>query len=464
MNETTNVTCKKFPRSCSWAVLPAFFLAGCLAIAACGKDSSPATPVPSPDSAPEPEARPPGVPTNLHVSSSGADFIEWSWDAVAGAEGYDVQFSAGESFDAQDDVISRNADQTFYRRHPLPTGTNAYLRVRAVAGAGESRLTSDWSMGLAGMAATPRTGRAHFFTCNQASPFQWFVVPGDVLALEWTVSFEGFPDGAFVKEGTTVLREKEWNEYVVTEKADKTAGMAKIYNAAGSVCSRLRFAVGLDPRRDQFSSSPDCEATRVLGLGYGARLVNDWNPDSPFRFEFDAEGISAGGVRIGRPNFLEEEVLQPLRDVANRIEARLGYRVIEPDGPPTDVVIGIRTRDEPGTPGWGTPECPEWAGSPMNAHLGEALITFNRHFFNPEVSCQGYRGDRESETVIHELAHVLGMKHASEAGDRDSEKTHGVPMSVPLTFHKRHGDSDAFFTDADIDAIGCIFPHPDHPR
>ena len=217
---------------------------------------------------------------------------------MAGAEGYDVQFSAGESFDAQDDVISRNADQTFYRRHPLPTGTNAYLRVRAVAGAGESRLTSDWSMGLAGMPATPRTGRAHFFTCNQASPFQWFVAPGDVLALEWTVSFEGFPDGAFVKEGTTVLREKEWNEYVVTEKADKTAGTAKIYNAAvafgspsawtheetsflprrtakpracwGWVTERAWSTTGIRIRRSGLSSMP--KASGRAGFGSGVRI------------------------------------------------------------------------------------------------------------------------------------------------------------------------------------------------
>ena len=440
------------------------YSAACLAFLACGKDSSPTTPAVPLRQAPEPEAEPPGVPTNLRVSTAGTDFIEWKWDAVASSEGYDVQFSTDEAFEHSDDAIARDATQTHYRRHPLPAGTRAYLRVRSAVGAGEDRLTSDWSIGVVGVAATPRTGATHFFTCGQASPFRWFVAPGHVLASEWTVDFNGFPDGAFVQEGTTVLRGKEWNEYVVTEKADRTAGTAEIHDAAGRVCNRLRFAVGLDPRRDLFPSSPKCEAQRVAGLGYGARLVHDWNPGSPFRFEIDAEGIRLGGARIGRPNFLEEEVLQPLRDVANRIEARLGYRVIEPDLPPVGQVIGIRTRDEPGTPGWGTPECPEWAGSPMNAHLGEALITFNRHFFDPEISCQGYLGDRESETVIHELAHVLGMKHAPEAEDQDSRKAHGVPMSVPLTFHKRYGDSDVFVTDADIDAIACIFPHADYPR
>ena len=316
MNETKRAVRMEFLRPCSGAVLSALCLTGYLAFAACGEDSLLTTPAPSPNPAPAPEVKRPNVPTNLHVSTSGADFIEWSWEAVVAAESYDVQFSADESFDAQDDVIPRNANQTFYRRHPLPSGRSAYLRVRSAAGAGEHRLTSDWSTGVVGVAATPRTGETHFFTCAQGSPFQWFVEPGDVLALEWTVSFVGFADGAFVQEGTISLRGKQWNEYVVTAKADQTAGTAEIRNAAGRVCNRLRFAVGLDPRRDVFSSSPECEATRVLGLGYGSRLVNGWNPDSPFRFEIEVEDIREGGLRIGRPNFLEEEVLQPLRDIA----------------------------------------------------------------------------------------------------------------------------------------------------
>ena len=268
MNETKRAVRMEFLRPCSGAVLSALCLTGYLAFAACGEDSLLATPAPSPNPAPAPEVKRPNVPTNLHVSTSGADFIEWSWEAVVAAESYDVQFSADESFDAQDDVIPRNANQTFYRRHPLPSGRSAYLRVRSAAGAGERRLTSDWSTGVVGVAATPRTGETHFFTCAQGSPFQWFVEPGDVLALEWTVSFAGFADGAFVQEGTISLRGKQWNEYVVTEKADQTAGTAEDLQRSGQRLQSPSVRRRPGPtKRPVFSSSPDCEATRSAGVG-----------------------------------------------------------------------------------------------------------------------------------------------------------------------------------------------------
>ena len=427
----------------------------------CGNGSSPTTPAMSPS----PEAKPPAVPTNLHVSASGADFIEWSWDTVPNAEGYEVQFSAEEYFDTQDDVVPRSVDQTFYRRHPLPTGTNAHLRVRSVAGAGEDRLTGDWSTGVVGTAATPRTGRAHFFTCSQASPFQWFVAPGDVLALEWTVSFIGFPDDAFVKEGTAVLREKEWNEYVVTEKAHKTAGIAEIHDAAGRVCNRLRFAVGLDPRRDLFASSPKCEATRVAGLSYGARLVHEWTPDHPIGFDIETDVIRQGGIQLGAPDFLEDQVLEPLREFSQRIKERLGYPIL--GDPYRRATAGSRIRvvfdsNEPGS--FNVIHCEGYpdVGSAMNAVPDEGLTRYNRHFFDPEIQCPGYRRARTWSTVVHEVGHLLGMTHNKAATGEDPALP-GVEMSRELTF-MGPGDWSQYVTPQDLDAIGCIFPHPNHPR
>ena len=103
---------------------------------------------------PEPP-EPPAVPTGLQVSSSGDDFIEWSWDAVEGADGYEVQFSPDEMFDSGDEIIPRAADQTSYRREPLPVGSSAFLRVRSRAGTGEDRLESEWSIHVTGMTTAP---------------------------------------------------------------------------------------------------------------------------------------------------------------------------------------------------------------------------------------------------------------------------------------------------------------------
>ena len=111
----------------------------------------PTAPTPTPPPAPEP----PGVPSSLRVSASGEDFVEWTWNAVEGADGYDVQFSLDKMFDSADEIIGRTADQTSYRRQPLPAGSTAFLRVRSASGSGDGRLTSDWSAHVSGMTPAP---------------------------------------------------------------------------------------------------------------------------------------------------------------------------------------------------------------------------------------------------------------------------------------------------------------------
>ena len=83
------------------------------------------------------------------------DFIEWSWNAVEGVSGYDVQYSADEAFTEEDETIARTAEEISYRREGLEAGASAFLRVRAAAGMGEERVTSDWSTHVTGMTAEP---------------------------------------------------------------------------------------------------------------------------------------------------------------------------------------------------------------------------------------------------------------------------------------------------------------------
>ena len=76
-------------------------------------------------------------------------------DRVTGADGYQVQFSSNEAFTEEDEVIARTAEQVSYRREGLEAGTNAYLRVRSVAGTGEEALESVWSTHVTGMTTVP---------------------------------------------------------------------------------------------------------------------------------------------------------------------------------------------------------------------------------------------------------------------------------------------------------------------
>ena len=135
------------------------FAALLIAAAGCGggTDGTPAAPPPTspPAPMPPPAPEPPSVPSGLRVSATGEDFVEWTWNSVEGADGYDIQFSLDDMFDSADEIIGRTADQTSYRRQPLPAGSAAFLRVRSAAGSGDGRLTSEWSTHVSGMTPAP---------------------------------------------------------------------------------------------------------------------------------------------------------------------------------------------------------------------------------------------------------------------------------------------------------------------
>ncbi len=131
------------------------------ALVGCGGDGAPTTapppaPTPAPPATPPPAPVAPGVPTGLRVSASGEDFIEWAWNAVEEADGYDVQFSRNEAFTSEDEVIARTGDELSYRRDGLSADTSAYLRVRSASGSGDDRITSDWSTHVTGMTTVPQ--------------------------------------------------------------------------------------------------------------------------------------------------------------------------------------------------------------------------------------------------------------------------------------------------------------------
>ena len=128
-------------------------LAGCGG----GTDGTPLPPPTTPDPTPPPAPPSPatrGVPTGLRVSARGGDFIEWTWNAVEGASGYDVQFSLDVAFTDEDEIVARTSEELSFRREDLSPGTSAYLRVRSASGDGDDRVTSAWSAQVTGV-ATP---------------------------------------------------------------------------------------------------------------------------------------------------------------------------------------------------------------------------------------------------------------------------------------------------------------------
>ena len=145
-----------------WALLLALLLGAGMMISACGEEEVPAPttptpppPPPTPTPPPTPEPTGPAVPTGLK-SSGGAGYIEWTWNTVEGAFGYQGQFSTDAQFTDADQSVLIIAPATSHRVHDQATG---YFRVRSGAGTSQADLQfSDWSdavSGTAGPAPTP---------------------------------------------------------------------------------------------------------------------------------------------------------------------------------------------------------------------------------------------------------------------------------------------------------------------
>ena len=203
-----------------------------------------------------------------------------------------------------------------------------------------------------------------------------------------------------------------------------------------------------------------CEGQRKLALEFTTAeeegitgVVAAWTPNRPFTLEIDIDMFNANGAIIGMPDFAEEQILQPLRDLNSRFFEMHGYNILDVDGPPDEGSIQIVSLDLTINEGWGYPYCPQNVGTPVLASPPDGAVIYTRHFFDPRVWCHGYNAARYAETIIHEVAHVFGMIH-SDDGERG-----GVPMSERLTFHSRYQDSDQSLTDDDVRNMGCILPY-----
>lgn len=91
----------------------------------------------------------PAVPANLRVKERGSDFIEWEWDAVAGAAGYQSQFSGSSSFPtgSAGRAWHQGMADTTRRVSRLDAEADGYLRVRTYTGTQAEPTFGMWSPG-----------------------------------------------------------------------------------------------------------------------------------------------------------------------------------------------------------------------------------------------------------------------------------------------------------------------------
>ena len=130
-----------FPGPAVLLALVVLMLGAGLVLSGCSDDSAPApapAPAPTPTPAPPDPAPTLGAPAGLKVAATGAEYIEFSWEAVEGATGYEIQLSmtAGDF----STVSTATVTGTMHKFTVQPE-TTAYARVRATA----AGVRSDWS-------------------------------------------------------------------------------------------------------------------------------------------------------------------------------------------------------------------------------------------------------------------------------------------------------------------------------
>ena len=87
----------------------------------------------------------PAAPANLRVTDRGSDYIEWEWDEVEGADGYESEFSTDSSLSDANAETHQGMSKTTRRVSRLEANKDGYLRVRAYTGTLTDRVFGDWS-------------------------------------------------------------------------------------------------------------------------------------------------------------------------------------------------------------------------------------------------------------------------------------------------------------------------------
>jgi len=86
-----------------------------------------------------------GTPSDVRVKSKGSDYIEWEWDEVAGADGYQAHFSTDSGFSDSHTFERPGGSNTTVRVSRLEPESDGYFRVRAYSGTVTARVFGDWS-------------------------------------------------------------------------------------------------------------------------------------------------------------------------------------------------------------------------------------------------------------------------------------------------------------------------------
>ena len=151
----------KFTSVRGWALLPALLLGAGIMISACGDEEAPAPTTPAPPApVPPPEPTGPATPEGLLVTGITSSSLTWSWGAVEGAIGYNVQFGPNSLAFTDTTPPPQPTTNTFWTVSNLAGNTTIHLRVRTIAGTLAEQVVGDWSDPAPGTTALPPAATA----------------------------------------------------------------------------------------------------------------------------------------------------------------------------------------------------------------------------------------------------------------------------------------------------------------
>ena len=193
------------------------------------------------------------------------------------------------------------------------------------------------------------------------------------------------------------------------------------------------------------------ERERARSRNTNPILIDEWD-GTPFRFYFD-EGIPASERADAEHFFGVAERL------SERIEAQLGYSILEVAGWIPEAERGFRIGDQD------VEDC-------VGVRPGGIVVTVIPAI-KPSGAARSHCGvfywannDIDTAfdgTMAHELFHLFGFGHSLITHPQE-EWEGGLRMSVRLTNGAYTTPRHVGVTFEDVDALGCAFPHPDFPR
>lgn len=228
----------------------------------------------------------------------------------------------------------------------------------------------------------------------------------------------------------------------------------------GTPANGLNAPTAPVPTEPEFSYT--CTNEREASLAYHwhpAVLVEQWIGE-PFRIVIHADVYEAS-LALG-PNWYQDQIVDPINRMAERIEEQLGYPVMARIGESgADPAIRVELWNNQHSRDHLSVYCEDWPNfkTGMSAKRQFPLVIYHEDFFNPENQCKSALKGRIRDNVIHEIVHLFGGEHE---GEDSTHKTAdgsqpGWEMSTSLTL-LRPNDSEFQLTETDIARIGCTFP------